>query len=1395
MEKFTFSKGRNQYWSPKPIIIAFLLLTSLAGYSQTNGSLACNDLVQVSLDVDCEAEINPDMILEGTYPSWAEFTVKISNVIGTIVTKPGFHTVTVTNVSTGNSCWGNITVEDKLAPQIENCPCEKDNDDEDCQFSCAQLEGIKTGTVLVPKPLVDENCGDYTTKVTDKIIDNGCKGKVFIRTYIYTDKYGNVSKPCVSYYYLSPVSLADITPPAKIVQLTCGAKTEMIDIFNFLKPTLGVEVAKTYAWPTIKGQIVSEDGPCNLAAAKTDTEVNVCGPSCTNSKKIIRTWTVLDWCANQTANYVQIIKATDVKAPTVVAKDLTVSTDPWGCAANVTFPDPVVLKDDCSAVVEYKVEGPAGIQMVYQTASKKWLALNVPKGIFTFYYKAYDCCENIGIDTILVTVKDMTSPVAISKEFVVVSLTSGGNGDGIAKIYAASIDNGSHDGCTGVKLEIRRDSDSCKISGNTTYNDDGHSFDGSSDPNKPNYDPDNGAFVKFCCADLTGVQNGVPFGTVKIWLRVWDDGDMDGYYGSAGDNYNETWSYVRVEDKLAPTIICPKDITLECDQDYKNLDITGKAKAAYTCAFGEVEYVDQTSLTACNTGTVRRKWNVKGHPSVFCYQSIFIKPVPSGGVIVTYPKDITTDCKHLPDVQKPTYSGGPCNLLAYALESDTFYIEDGVCMKIINKFTVIDWCTYEPNNPNSIGIWRGTQIIKVKDDKPPVITCQNQMFEVNDNADADNDGNKCELKSLTLTNKADDNGDCSSKWLKWIVSVDLQGDGFVDYEYTSYINPADNNFGTDSNLNGIPDKYLAPTSSGQDVSITIPVDIPGSMVNHKIQWRVSDGCGNISSCSNTFMVVDKKKPTPYCISLSTALMINGTIELWARDFDKGSFDNCTKSENLLFTFENASPVLTKLSIEHFFKGAGLDATKAEFDAGNAQRWLPSAKSSSKIFNCDDLPEASVEMTVWDEKLNSDFCTVKLTLVDNQGACGGNASAPIAGYLKFDLQGINHATIKLSGASQTIAKELITDNTGSYRFATNPMNVDYQISAEKNDDPLNGISTLDLVLIQRHILGVNKFTNAENIIAADVNGDRKISAADLVELRKVILGTLPNFTNNNSWKFIDATSTFANALAPWPLDEMIQISKLDHEMLDQNFKGIKIGDVNKNAQANLKSIASDNRSKKLVNLMVNDINMKAGELYNINVNVSEENLKAFQFAIEASGAEILGFEFDNVASPDFYNITGNKAMVSWNSNEKSSFANTLTIILKAKKDVKLSDVLVINDRAMEPVAYVGDQLEEQQLNFVYRQLSVETPQEFILYQNTPNPFKDVTAISFELPQPSEVLLKIYDVTGKILHKESKSFPKGLNTFSVNLKDLGNGGVMYYQVESGDFNATKIMIGLK
>ena len=94
----------------------------------------------------------------------------------------------------------------------------------------------------------------------------------------------------------------------------------------------------------------------------------------------------------------------------------------------------------------------------------------------------------------------------------------------------------------------------------------------------------------------------------------------------------------------------------------------------------------------------------------------------------------------------------------------------------------------------------------------------------------------------------------------------------------------------------------------------------------------------------------------------------------------------------------------------------------------------------------------------------------------------------------------------------------------------------------------------------------------------------------MELRKVILGILPNFINNQSWRFLDAKAPIANPLSPWPLDESVEVNQLDKPVSGQDFKGIKIGDVNNNAIANASATPAENRSGKQLNLMVEEMDV-------------------------------------------------------------------------------------------------------------------------------------------------------------------------------------------------------------
>ncbi|MBK9688416.1 MAG: hypothetical protein IPO65_11935 [Saprospiraceae bacterium] len=66
-----------------------------------------------------------------------------------------------------------------------------------------------------------------------------------------------------------------------------------------------------------------------------------------------------------------------------------------------------------------------------------------------------------------------------------------------------------------------------------------------------------------------------------------------------------------------------------------------------------------------------------------------------------------------------------------------------------------------------------------------------------------------------------------------------------------------------------------------------------------------------------------------------------------------------------------------------------------------------------------------------------------------------------------------------------------------------------------------------------------------LLAADVNQDGKISASDLVTLRKLILGTESALPNDKSWMFIWDGHSFADPANPWiaGLTETYNIEKL------------------------------------------------------------------------------------------------------------------------------------------------------------------------------------------------------------------------------------------------------------
>jgi hypothetical protein len=123
---------------------------------------------------------------------------------------------------------------------------------------------------------------------------------------------------------------------------------------------------------------------------------------------------------------------------------------------------------------------------------------------------------------------------------------------------------------------------------------------------------------------------------------------------------------------------------------------------------------------------------------------------------------------------------------------------------------------------------------------------------------------------------------------------------------------------------------------------------------------------------------------------------------------------------------------------------------------------------------------------------------------------------------------------------------------------------FSLWLEKNDNPLNGVTTYDLVQMTKHIMGIEPLDTPYKLIAADVNYDGKITLLDVVLLRQVILGITDDLPKGASWRFIPADFQFTNPQNPFQqgIPASLEVPFVaDPPVLLYKFIGIKVGDVN------------------------------------------------------------------------------------------------------------------------------------------------------------------------------------------------------------------------------------------
>ena len=826
---------------------------------------------------------------------------------------------------------------------------------------------------------------------------------------------------------------------------------------------------------------------------------------------------------------------------------------------------------------------------------------------------------------------------------------------------------------------------------------------------------------------------------------------------------NSCWGTISVEDKLKPVIDCAPDFNIFCYQSFNPglPDVTDNCDSNPTISVlsditTDLDCSDPSGLSAIRVISYIAE-DASGNVSDICTQTVNyvrvgiddilfpdnLDDVEADALVCTnYTADTWNESN--PDYPFFDITGVPTTLNGSAILPNNPLCEltGGYSDQIFDicdaSFKVLRTFTILDWCTNEIV--ENVQIIKIKDDQAPVIT----PIEDNDEA-AYTSFYACTADYAVPAPEV--TFDCSS----WTYEIG----------YATPVNGMDPSSGIYYTTNVIGDA---------DTGYTV-TDLPEG--ESWLRYRIIDACGNMTEAFTVITIVDNVQPVAICDEFTVVSLSNDGIGYaFAATFDDGSFDNCN---DVVFSVRRPN--------------GGCNGNNSYGDFID--------------FCCDDLgQDVMVELKVTEDKPGglSNTCLVTVHVQDFNNACEVDR---IAGTISTELSDdVDQVEVMLEDMHTHEESYFVTDETGYYEFFNVTEGADYQVSATRNDDPVNGVTTLDLVMIQRHILGLSDLGSPYKIIAADINKSEGVSAADIVELRKVILGIQTEFVNNNSWRFIASDQEFFDFNEPFPVVENIEITDFTDTAMDNNFIAIKVGDVNDTVADGI--TGSDNTEVRTSRTILNAVNTahKSGDEVRMDIRSDDfKSIAGMQFTLnfDADVLEYTAIEGGKLNFSDS-NVGGQLAnrgeiIASWNTATDISAAADdilMTIIFRARTNGDLSSISISSDQIASEV--YSSELNIMGLDIELRdENKVPTYAEIVLQQNRPNPFTYKTTVSFTLAEASMAKLSVYDINGTLVHRINNSYPQGLNSIDVSANHLNvSGGIFYYTLESNGQTATKKMI---
>jgi hypothetical protein len=412
-----------------------------------------------------------------------------------------------------------------------------------------------------------------------------------------------------------------------------------------------------------------------------------------------------------------------------------------------------------------------------------------------------------------------------------------------------------------------------------------------------------------------------------------------------------------------------------------------------------------------------------------------------------------------------------------------------------------------------------------------------------------------------------------------------------------------------------------------------------------------------------------------------------------------------------------------------------------------------------------------------------------------GVSNGNLTADLtSNFLRENGTLVNKVSCVLKGTNKD---STMSNSLGFVKFVL-PMGTKAIIKPLRNDNHKNGLTASDLVMMQRHILGIAFLNSPYKKIAADINKNGTITASDLTELRYLLLGTINVFNKNTSWRFVPSSFVFptstANQIPAFP-DSLVYDYLLDNQ-LDKNFVAMKIGDVNLTS-TNFTNEKSEDRTEKILNFYTENKSIEVNEEVEILIkNKSKINVEALDLTLNFD-ADKMTFKTISPTSKHTFtakDINENEAKngqikmvnvygkgIDWEEND-----DLIKLVFTAKEKIEdLEKVLSFQNST------IFANQEEQNLNLIFtkKKLAKGT---FEVNNITPNPTKDFAIVPIVTSEKGILKTTVFDMNGRVVMVQNQEIFREFHEVKIDFENLQKGIYIVENQLNGYINRQKIFV---